>query len=237
MRVFILLLALGLNSCLPEQYYGFRDKKHWNYYPQISPETNWKIHRFVWWMTDVKTNVLRRGQLDFYKLKSTDKIASIGAGSGLNELINASEVPGLEIYIEDIDPTNLNNAIFNDLRKKMESVRGKITGDFHIVIGDSMRTNLPEHYFNKILIEKTLHEFKYPREMMADISKKLAPGGSIYISEQVKDSPKQKSRWCRIYHDSEVVTLMESFGYKLITKSAAFDNPGMRFMIGEFKKM
>ena len=52
-----------------------------------------------------------------------------------------------------------------------------------MILGNENSTSLPENNFDKIFIINSFHEFTFVAEMLADIKKKLKPGGILYIDE------------------------------------------------------
>lgn len=235
-RFIVLGVCLLATSC--SDYYGFKDKKYWNYYPTIGGHKKWRKYRLVWGNMNVGKREERSLYQKIYQFKGNEKVASIGAYMGLQELLYAVDAPKLDFYLEDIDAKNLNTAIFEDIRQKVKTIYPvEVISTFHIVIGDSMKTLLPNEFFDKILIEKSLHEFKYPNEMLADIANKLSRRGSLFVSEQIKDRPGQKTRWCRVYDEGQLVELLKKNGFELVNKYYPFGyRRGALFMVAEFKR-
>lgn len=58
-----------------------------------------------------------------------------------------------------------------------------MTSNYRMILGNEKSTSLPENLFDKILIINSFHEFTFVTEMLADIKKKLKPGGILYIDE------------------------------------------------------
>jgi ubiquinone/menaquinone biosynthesis C-methylase UbiE len=51
------------------------------------------------------------------------------------------------------------------------------------VKGSEQSTNLPENSVDKVLMVDVYHEFEYPVEMMASITRALRPNGKLYLIE------------------------------------------------------
>ena len=236
LRFSIIVICFLTASCT--HYYGFKDKKYWSYYPKIGGHSKWRIYRRVWGNMNIANRQIRDNYQRIYQFKENEKVASIGAYMGIQEMLYAVDSPKLDFYLEDIDAKNLNATIFEDIRQKIKTIYpDEIASKFHLVIGDSMKTHLPNEFFHKILIEKSLHEFKYPDEMLKDISQKLSSKGSLFISEQIKDRPGQKSRGCRIYDEKQLIELLKKHGFQLANKyyPSGYYTVSL-FMTAEFKK-
>jgi ubiquinone/menaquinone biosynthesis C-methylase UbiE len=71
-----------------------------------------------------------------------------------------------------------------------------LTCDYKLILADERSTALPENTFDKIIIINSFHEFTFVTEMLADIKKKLKPGGILYIDEALPKRPGQLHGIC-----------------------------------------
>jgi ubiquinone/menaquinone biosynthesis C-methylase UbiE len=115
------------------------------------------------------------------KLKRTDVVADIGAGTGyfsfrLNRVVSQGKV-----YAVDIQPEML--AIIEQ-RKKTLGVDNVAT-----VLGTETDTKLPAQQVDVVLLVDAYHEFSYPREMMESIVRSLKPGGRVVQVEYRAEDP------------------------------------------------
>ena len=115
------------------------------------------------------------------KLKPTDVVADIGAGTGyfsfrLNRVVSQGKV-----YAVDIQPEML--AIIEQ-RKKTLGVDNVAT-----VLGTETDTKLPAQQVDVVLLVDAYHEFSYPREMMESIVRSLKPGGRVVQVEYRAEDP------------------------------------------------
>ncbi len=108
-------------------------------------------------------------------INSTDIIADIGAGSGYHVFKIAPMVSEGKIYAVDIQ-----DEMLQALRDKKKATN---TNNLTIVKGSKKSVNLPENAIDKVLMVDVYHEFNYPKEMMASLTKALKPDGKIYLIE------------------------------------------------------
>jgi ubiquinone/menaquinone biosynthesis C-methylase UbiE len=116
-----------------------------------------------------------------FKLKPTDVVADIGAGTGyftfrISPLVNEGKV-----YAVDIQPEML---ALMEQRKKAMKADNVIT-----VQGTEQDTKLPAASVDLAFMVDAYHEFSYPREMMQSIVKSLKPGGRVVLIEYRGEDP------------------------------------------------
>ncbi len=116
------------------------------------------------------------------KLKPTDVVADIGAGTGYFTFRMSRVVPQGKVYAVDIQPEML--SIIEERKKTGQIVN--VVG----VLGTEMDTKLPVGVVDVALLVDAYHEFSYPREMMESIWKSLKPGGRVVEIEYRGEDPK-----------------------------------------------
>ncbi|MGA0559520.1 class I SAM-dependent methyltransferase [Larkinella sp. VNQ87] len=119
--------------------------------------------------------------LDALKLKPTDVVADIGAGTGYFTFRIASNVPNGKVLAVDIEPEMISD--LNRTKKKtglsnVEAVLGTITDP-----------KLPANSVDLALLVDAYHEFSHPREMMTQIVRALKPGGRVVLVEYRAEDP------------------------------------------------
>lgn len=128
------------------------------------------------------------------KISADDKIADIGTGKGYNLVRLANYFPSTQYYTEDIDTTSLNR---KNLQATINAFHSKLPVDsFIITYGTSTSTNLPRHYFSKVLMIAVLHEFDRRDLMLADIKSILQTGGQLFIEEPLVVTKRKKDKGC-----------------------------------------
>jgi SAM-dependent methyltransferase len=165
---------------------------------------------------------------DYYKntlsnveLKTGEKVASVGAGNGSQEVQLAIYNPAIEWTLQEIDTTSLNPKAFEKVKKNYENIIGKpIDGQFSFVIGAEKKANLPLDYFDKVLLFNVFHELDYKRMILADIHNSLKKNGRVIIMENIARTIGQKDPGChriKIW-EPDFIREMEGYNFKLISK-------------------
>jgi ubiquinone/menaquinone biosynthesis C-methylase UbiE len=109
------------------------------------------------------------------RVKPTDAIADIGAGSGYMSFRLAPLVPQGTIYAVDIQPEMLALIQSKKEKNRMENVQ--------TVLGTLTDPKLPEESTDWVLLVDAYHEFSNPYEMMLNVTKTLKPSGKVVLVE------------------------------------------------------
>jgi ubiquinone/menaquinone biosynthesis C-methylase UbiE len=121
--------------------------------------------------------------IKFMDIKPGEVIADVGGDDGHHMGSLSLIYDDLTFYIEDVDP-KLNAGDIEKMAKKFSKKRATPqTCKFNWVLGSYTATNLPDGMFDKIIMIASFHEFTEMDAMIKDISKKLKPGGKLYIME------------------------------------------------------
>ncbi len=149
----------------------------------------------------VKSLALRRGQ----------RVADVGAGTGLYVQLFAEEVgPSGRVYAIDIAPKFL---------ELIES-RAKKSGYTQVVtiLGEDRHSNLPEESVDVIFHSDTYHHFEYPRTLTRDLARALVEGGELFVLD-FERIPGVSENWIldHVRADKQTVTQeIENSGFELI---------------------
>jgi SAM-dependent methyltransferase len=119
--------------------------------------------------------------LGILKLKPTDVVADIGAGTGYFSFRMAQNVPNGKVLAVDIQPEML-----GFIRQGMK-VR-QVT-NVQPVLGTIDDPRLPVNSIDVALLVDAYHEFSHPREMMRNIAAALRPGGRVVLVEYRLEDP------------------------------------------------
>jgi ubiquinone/menaquinone biosynthesis C-methylase UbiE len=135
--------------------------------------------------------------LDFMEYKPGMSFADVGAGSGEMTVSMATLMSNSSIYIQDIDTAILNTANIEKFiqqysRQSDSDLKSK--NNFHLTIGDTQQTNLPDAVFDRIYTNATAHNFIAFDALMTDIKKKLKPDGMLYLRDSFKNHNGEKDR-------------------------------------------
>ena len=169
-------------------------------------------------------SLLARYQV-LYKLQPKEKIASVGAGGGNKEILYSMLADSLVFYLQDIDSTCLSKTALQATIQQLYGSTNQLCDDtFKTVLGTEADTKLPEHFFDKILVENTLHELRKPSEIIRSIRKSLKPDGFLFIEDFIARKQGQKHRGCGkvLFTDAALVSLLSDNGFRLIESSYVF---------------
>ena len=116
------------------------------------------------------------------KLKPTDVVADIGAGTGFFSFQLAKKVPKGQVLAVDIQPEMIAALQENKRRLHAPNVRP--------VLGTTTDPALPADSVDVVLIVDAYHEFDHPREMGRAIRRALRPGtGRLALVEYRAEDP------------------------------------------------
>lgn len=109
------------------------------------------------------------------RMKPTDVVADVGAGSGYFSLRLAPMVPQGKVLASDIQPQML---AMIDARKQNSMFQNVET-----VLGTITDPKLPANSVDWVILVDAYHEFSHPYEMMRNIAKSLKPTGKVILLE------------------------------------------------------
>lgn len=109
------------------------------------------------------------------KLKSTDVIADIGAGTGYYTFRIAKKRPGGKVYAVEIQQAFLE--YLNDKKKKLNA------DNVVVIKGSTLSPNLPENSIDLVMMADVYHELGFPHEMLQAIRKSLKSHGKLLLLE------------------------------------------------------
>ncbi len=145
--------------------------------------------------------------LENMDLQPGDTIADIGAGSGYH-VFKMSRIAneGL-IYAVDIQDEML---MAIDFRIDKDNVKNVET-----IKGSEKSVNLPENSVDKVLMVDVYHEFSYPAEMLASITKALRPDGKLYLIEYRGEDDNVPIKKVHKMSEAQAVKEMKAAGLRL----------------------
>jgi ubiquinone/menaquinone biosynthesis C-methylase UbiE len=115
------------------------------------------------------------------RLKPTDVVADIGAGTGYFTFRLSPLVPRGKVLAVDIQPEMLTALEANKVRFKAPNVEP--------VLGTTKNPNLPANSVDLVLIVDAYHEFDHPREMMRAVRNSLTATGRLALVEYRAEDP------------------------------------------------
>lgn len=164
--------------------------------------------------------------LDHFHLQPHEKVASIGCGGGLWEVMASFNTHQVAFHLQDINPELLNEPNLKETITYFEKqFRRPSDCSFEVTIGTSKETGLPTKYFDKVLLINSFHEFEYQNEMLAECQRILKPKGQLVVEEQIAKFSGELHEGCgkRLFLEDELTELFYKNGFQLI-ESHFFDN-------------
>ena len=162
-----------------------------------------------------------RTSLSKFDFKKGEKIASVGAAYGDQEVMMAIFNDDIEWTLQDIDSTALSPKIFKDVLHYFENmIQRPIKAKFSFVLGNEKKTNLPEDTFDRIIVINSYHEITERASILTDVHRALRKNGKVIILESMAKKKGQIHQGC---HDLKLwepdfLQEMEGFNFKLINK-------------------
>ncbi len=157
-------------------------------------------------------------------LHSGDTLADIGAGMGYTIVRIAHYMPGVIFYEEDIKKGVLKKFIYEYENKK--SCANVDVNNFRFFVGDKQSTKFPDHFFKKIFIAISVHEFEFREAMMNDVKRIMQNDGKLFIVETFYKTPAAKQRHCdrAFMLKPEFFKLMDDTGFELVNEIPLSDD-------------
>ncbi|MBK1643201.1 SAM-dependent methyltransferase [Thiocapsa imhoffii] len=125
--------------------------------------------------------------LSVLRLAPGQRVADVGAGSGLFSMLFAEAVgPTGRVYAVDISESFI---------RAIES-RAAAAGLTNVIpiLSEQTSTELPAASVDLVFVADTYHHFEYPQSMLASIHEALVPGGQLAIID-FRREPGISSRW------------------------------------------
>ncbi len=159
-----------------------------------------------------------RKSSEIYDFQKGDVIASLGAGGGVWEIAFATFYEDLTFYLEDVSKDVLNQEDVDYAIQYYTRLTGKpIIAKFIPVIGSEKDTNLPSDTFNKVLIINSFHEFNFPVNMLAEVSRILKKDGKLFIEEDLAVVEGQLHEGCKrpLFSEVGLISFLKENGFSL----------------------
>ncbi len=120
-------------------------------------------------------------------LKEGDRIADVGAGTGLFAALFSEAVKDQgKVYAVDISPT-----LIQFMKTRFRDDKWK---NIEVVFSKEDSVELPEDSVDVLFICDTYHHFEFHEAMLASIFKALRPGGKLVLIEFIR-APGVSSDW------------------------------------------
>jgi SAM-dependent methyltransferase len=157
--------------------------------------------------------------LSFFDIKEGDNVADIGSKSMTFIGILSVFTPKANFYCEDIDST----CTTPEQAKKVIDYYSKIKGEpinstLIPIIGTETSTTLATAFFDKVIIDNSLHEFSEKVLMMKDIKRILKKDGLLYLLESIGRTNGELHMGCNqvLFDEAHLVEFITKQGFKFI---------------------
>lgn len=185
--------------------------------------TDWAIGINKWYSQPDGINWLLQHYRPIYDFRAREKIASIGAGQGIREVVFSLMADSLTFYLQDINPYWIEPDRLTLLVQRIyrQAGRSASTATFISVRGREQETKLPRQFFDKIIVENSLHEFSFQADMLVSIRQCLKPTGQLFIWEAVTKKPNKKHQDCGkpMFTDESLIKLVTENGFRFVNKT------------------
>lgn len=136
--------------------------------------------------------------LSLIEVKNGERIASVGAMNGYQEVQIAVRRDSIDWTLQDIDTNCLNQNEFNKVFNYYEKMKGSpIVGKFSLLLGSETKTNLSENSYDRVLLINVYHELTDKPAILKDIHRALKTNGRLVIMEAVARKKGQKRKDCK----------------------------------------
>jgi ubiquinone/menaquinone biosynthesis C-methylase UbiE len=162
-----------------------------------------------------------KSNLSLIEVKNGERIASVGAMNGYQEVQIAIMRDSIDWTLQDIDTNCLNQTEFNKVFNYYEKMKGSpIIGKFSLLVGDETKTNLSENSYDRVLLINVYHELTDKTAILNDIHRALKKNGRLVIMEAVAKKKGQKRRDCHHIRpwEPDFLKELEALHFKFIDR-------------------
>ena len=145
--------------------------------------------------------------LENMDIQPGDTIADIGAGSGYHVFKMSKIASDGLIYAVDIQKEMLMTIDY-----RIEQGEGN---NIETIKGSEKSVNLPDNSLDKVLMVDVYHEFSYPVEMLASITKALRQNGKLFLIEYRGEDDSVPIKKVHKMSEAQAVKEMEAAGLRL----------------------
>lgn len=174
-----------------------------------------------------------KSDLEFIQLAKHEKVADIGSYDGYYPCIYSVFSDSITFYLNDTSKESLSKQ--GSICKLCSEKSGKtFSNEFYTVIGTDTTTNLPDRFFDKVIIRDALHHFKQKERMVSDIRRIMKPNASLYLFEPILHKDKEVKSMCRgVMEYDDLLRLFTDRGFRLVRSQSVESEQDLHWF--EFK--
>jgi ubiquinone/menaquinone biosynthesis C-methylase UbiE len=157
--------------------------------------------------------------LSFFDIKEGEKIADIGSKSMTFIGILSVFSEKATFYCEDIDSSCTTQEQADKVIKYYSKIKEAPISNIIIpVIGNEKTTTLPSNFFDKVIIDNSLHEFSDKETMLKDIFRILKKGGKLYDRESLGRKNGEIHIGCnnKLFDENTLINLVSTNGFQYV---------------------
>ncbi len=155
------------------------------------------------------------------RLKSTDVVADIGAGTGYISQLIARQLPEGKVLAVDVQPEMI--AL---LKQRIQTSK---IANIQPQLGTEQSPELPATSIDLAIMVDAYHEFSYPHEMIVGIVSALKPGGRVVLAEYRGEDPKVFIKPHHKTTQKQIQQEMKAVGLKLLKNESVLPQQHLFF--------
>lgn len=170
--------------------------------------------------------------LSFFDIKEGEKIADIGSKSMTFVAILSVFSEKATFYCEDIDSVCTTQEQVDKVVKYYSRIKGiPISNNIIPVIGNEKTTTLPTDFFDKVIIDNSLHEFSNKEDMLKDIFRILKKGGKLYDRESLGRKNGEIHLGCKnkLFDEDTLINFVGTNGFQFVNSINSMIPTGSHF--------
>lgn len=170
------------------------------------------------------------GEVEFYELEANQKIAEIGAGTGIFSILLGVLDKNFEISINELSSNKI-----TFLEKRVDRHDDFLNTELiEVVKGSKSSVKLEKKEYDRIIIRNSYHHFSKEKKMLASIKKALKPGGKLCLFEPVIENIIDKEFACSSTKSRQsILSELNQAGFILEEEDDRYGYLLLRFSVGD----
>lgn len=164
-------------------------------------------------------------EFQFYGIKNGQRIAEIGAGTGSISVLIGAAFQNTTVYVNEAD-----KRLIAHLNKRLATT-ACIDSSNHLIVvkGKTKSTGLEGKNLDMIFMRNAFHHFSNRKAMIAAFRKSIKPGGTVFITESVRDLHAGGHICSHALHKAQILDAMQAGHFRLIDEQTLGQKIVMKF--------